>query len=599
VDNPRGSGQQYARMYNGYFDNLVNTVFYQMAATSYLNPFFQEISWSQDTTSGIWQGDFTQVADKLFDYAKQNPDTAQDILTDFVQAVRGVNVYTTVNLDALRGSVDQYIQTQDMSGYSDEVIGLVTAAVMDASTGNDSIQGNASDNYLFGLEGHDTISAGAGNDVLDGGTGDDLLIGGDGNDQYRFGKGYGRDRIQNADSGADRYDIVKLQGDLTAVDVSIVRQGDDLVLSINDHDDVLRIEDHFQSEGAAKKYIDAIVFSDGSKLEVGPAQFDQINVASQVITEGADELHGTSTDDSIDGLGGDDRIYGKAGNDQLQGNDGTDRLFGDDGEDQLDGGMGNDFLYGGAGNDQLTGSDGHDELRGESGDDTLTGGKGDDYLLGGAGNDTYLYSTGDGLDSILNEGSASDTDQIILGQGILSQNVVVRRQGNDLIIFVREGEDEIQVENYFNGQEQNKIDKVVFSDGGSSEAEWTSVTLERLVLKATEGNNELHGDDQNNQLDGLGGDDLLVGYGGNDVLSGSEGNDTLRGEDGNDTLLGGTGSDVLEGGRGNDRLEGGLGNDRLLGGSGSDIYVIKADGSKDTIEDYDNSGTDLDKILFD
>jgi hypothetical protein len=34
VDNPRGSGQQYARMYDGYFDNLVNTVFYQMAATS-------------------------------------------------------------------------------------------------------------------------------------------------------------------------------------------------------------------------------------------------------------------------------------------------------------------------------------------------------------------------------------------------------------------------------------------------------------------------------------------------------------------------------------------------------------------------------------
>ncbi|MHB1619265.1 MAG: hypothetical protein ACYCTY_04670 [Sulfuricella sp.] len=49
----------------------------------------------------------------------------------------------------------------------------------------------------------------------------------------------------------------------------------------------------------------------------------------------------------------------------------------------------------------LTGGDNTDHLYGMGGADTLQGNGGADYLEGGSGNDTYLYTTGDGFDTIL------------------------------------------------------------------------------------------------------------------------------------------------------------------------------------------------------
>ncbi len=57
--------------------------------------------------------------------------------------------------------------------------------------------------------------------------------------------------------------------------------------------------------------------------------------------------------------------------------------------------------FGAAGADQLYGSTQWDHLYGMAGDDQLTGGKGNDYLEGGKGIDIYAYSSGDGLDTIL------------------------------------------------------------------------------------------------------------------------------------------------------------------------------------------------------
>ncbi|MDR3088800.1 MAG: putative Ig domain-containing protein [Desulfobulbaceae bacterium] len=62
------------------------------------------------------------------------------------------------------------------------------------------------------------------------------------------------------------------------------------------------------------------------------------------------------------------------------------------------------FMLGGNGEDDLTGSDKTDVLVGNGGNDTLTGGKGDDILEGGAGIDTYKINTGDGHDTIIDQG---------------------------------------------------------------------------------------------------------------------------------------------------------------------------------------------------
>jgi Ca2+-binding RTX toxin-like protein len=97
------------------------------------------------------------------------------------------------------------------------------------------------------------------------------------------------------------------------------------------------------------------------------------------------------------------------------------------------------------------------------------------------------------------------------------------------------------------------------------------------------------------------GEDSLAGGAQSDELHGEADRDTLAGEGAADSLYGGDAADELDGGDGNDRLFGGRGGDRLAegagrdtleGGGGADVFVIRADGTADRIEDYVD-GTDL------
>ena len=66
------------------------------------------------------------------------------------------------------------------------------------SSYGDTFSGDATDNELFGLDGNDTLSAGAGNDSLNGGNGDDSLSGEEGNDYLD-----GADGVDFIDGGPD------------------------------------------------------------------------------------------------------------------------------------------------------------------------------------------------------------------------------------------------------------------------------------------------------------------------------------------------------------------------------------------------------------
>ena len=151
----------------------------------------------------------------------------------------------------------------------------------------------------------------------------------------------------------------------------------------------------------------------------------------------------------------------------IAGVDSNDVLFGTPGNDYLDGGAGYDtasyanatsgvhvslaitgpqdtvgagtdtlinieYLIGSAYDDTLSGN-GVDNvyLEGDSGNDTLIGGVGDDYLIGGtgndvlqggAGNDMFVFTKGDGLDTIVDfsPGSASGDVLDLNGYGIAS-----------------------------------------------------------------------------------------------------------------------------------------------------------------------------------
>ena len=98
-----------------------------------------------------------------------------------------------------------------------------------------------------GTSGAETITGFYTNDVLDGGAGNDILRGGDGADIYIFGRGSGNDRIEESVgfvtySDADR---VSFGPDIELEDLLWSRDGNDLIITIDDTSETLTIAGHF------------------------------------------------------------------------------------------------------------------------------------------------------------------------------------------------------------------------------------------------------------------------------------------------------------------------------------------------------------------
>lgn len=331
--------------------------------------------------------------------------------------------------------------------------------------------------------------------------------------------------------------------------------------------------------------------------------------------DGTDTLSGGVGDDLLSGGAGADALDGGNGNDTLYGGEGSDNLVGGLGDDVLYGEAGNDSLNGGSGNDALYGGEGNDSLQGGDGDDRLTGDTGNDYLAGNAGNDTYVFSRGDGHDTINNyDQSPGRKDVLQLEAGIASADVRVWRSGDDLCLQINGTEDRVDIQYYFrnDGYSDYRLEEIRFADG----AAWDIETIKAMVLVAGNGNDDIYGYETDDVITGSGDNDWLVGRGGNDTLSGGAGADSLGGDDGNDTLSGDEGEDVLSGGSGNDvlkggadddrlagdngddLLEGGTGNDYLAGGAGNDIYVFARGDGRDTIYNNDADAGRIDSLEF-
>ncbi|NEY91946.1 calcium-binding protein [Tabrizicola oligotrophica] len=206
-----------------------------------------------------------------------------------------------------------------------------------------------------------------------------------------------------------------------------------------------------------------------------PSGFGTTAADSFVGTTRRDIWFGLAGNDTAQGMGTGDVLYGNAGNDSLLGQSGNDRLYGDFGADRLFGGIGDDLLNGGAGNDLLAGGDGldraeflssaaqdmevnlrlgtaigmgtdtlgsiehvttgagadrvigsagnnristnggADRLIGNGGADRLDGGTGNDHLFGGTGADRFLFSRGDGSDTLRDFQDGIDRFEIASG----------------------------------------------------------------------------------------------------------------------------------------------------------------------------------------
>jgi Ca2+-binding RTX toxin-like protein len=445
----------------------------------------------------------------------------------------------------------------------DAITGAGSNDVVYARGGNDTVDGDEGDDGLYGEAGNDLLQGGAGrdyldggdgNDILDGGANDDQLIGGEGEDTYRFGRGYGKDTINNYDTavaGVNPVDTVELGAGIAPADVEVRRSvWNELVLSIKGTSDVLTVSQFFLSDGASPYAVDQISFADGTVWDIATIKAHVLDA-----TAGADSFVGYASADVMNGADGNDMLSGAGGNDMLDGDAGDDVLYGD---------AGDDTLRGGTGNDQLTGGEG---------DDVLDGGAGNDSLNGGEGNDTYLFGLGDGQDTIREQGyfaSGGGNDTLQIRAGIQANEVKIGRSGNDIIFTLPSRfengvsvTDSVRLQGVLDndGDNEQKIEQVVFEDGTI----WTLADLKIRLLTGSTTN------------------DVINGYASADTLVGQAGDDWLYGLAGADTLQGGTGADHLDGGDGDDILDGGAGNDVLVGGAGNNSYVLDTGYGQDVI----------------
>jgi Ca2+-binding RTX toxin-like protein len=136
---------------------------------------------------------------------------------------------------------------------------------------------------------------------------------------------------------------------------------------------------------------------------------------------------------------------------------------------------------GNAAANRLIGNDADNVLVGLAGDDTLYGGAGNDTLIGGPGSDGYVYLYGDGDDVIIDDGPATDVDELLLAGGITPDEVSFYRPAaapHDLVLTLAKG-GSILIKDFL-GSPGSGIDRVVFDFA----APWTRDDLERLAAAA-------------------------------------------------------------------------------------------------------------------
>ncbi len=445
-----------------------------------------------------------------------------------------------------------------------------------------------------GTDANDTITGLNTNDTLTGRGGDDILDGGQGNDTYVYARGDGNDTISETADNRGAIDQLVFS-DINPSDVTLVRNGIDLTIVIaesapgaNDAGSVLikSTLDSYRERG-----IERITFADGTSWTI--AQVRQM-VIDQAGTAGNNTITGLNTNDTLTGRGGNDVVDGAEGNDTFvyargDGNDTISEIADYRGTaDQLvftdinpgdvtlvrngvdltvviaesapgAGDPGSVLIkstldsYRERGIEKITfadgtswtisqvrqmvidqaGTAGNNTITGLNTNDTLTGRGGNDILDGGEGNDTYVYTRGDGNDTISEIADYRGTADQLAFTNINPGDVTLVRNGIDLTIVIAESAPgagdagSVLIKSTLDSYRERGIEKITFADGTS----WTISQVRQMVIDQA-------GTAGDNTITGLNTNDTLTGRGGNDILDGGEGNDTYvytRG-DGNDTI---------------------------------------------------------------
>jgi Ca2+-binding RTX toxin-like protein len=442
--------------------------------------------------------------------------------------------------------------------------------------GNDTVNASADTSGVI-------VDGGAGIDRFTGGSGDDIFYGGSGSDYFYSSAG------SDTFYGGDGWDYAFITGTLGNHHIDLGVQ-DPVEANTNDWINFTFAETldltYTGTGGSVTNGTDTLTFNEvdgwsgtfnyGGTFDARALTDYGVGVD---ITGGWATLYGSAQDDIFSMNGADDRwVDGGAGNDYIAG---------DGGNDSFDGGADNDILEGWGGNDSLIGGAGDDTLYGGAGDDTLIGGADNDISYGGDGADTFIYTQGEGVDTIIGgEGARTLTrcNWSTRSLAVLGPRSPIPRRSRATSASTwavahsprsRSSGAPHRATPFLGGAATTGFvaygeGGFDFMQGGSGDDTLYGGTGGDSMLGGA-GADLLYGDGDNDTLRGDAGNDTLFGGLGNDSLFGGGDNDQLFGGDGNDTLIGDAGNDTLDGGIGDDSLVGGDGDDELIGGDGDDF----------------------------
>ena len=367
-------------------------------------------------------------------------------------------------------------------------------AVINGTSGNDTLQGTFEDDQITAGGGQDLVSGEGADDLINGGGGDDTLYGdagvgtAPGLDASPITLNYA-DRANNTGSNAQAGDSVVYRNvaqleDGTQIDGRLV-----LVSTTNDNMRIdmtggtgfeILLNTNSRSQYAGETATFRLEFFDpvtGDPVALNSTgTFNDLdrnspgNQESVTIDSGSFTAFGTSADTSLNvtTAGG---TINAAGTEQNSPSD-QDAWFSAEFEnrefidftletrssrsgftlsgDLIEDGVvtpieaGDDTIFGGAGEDVILGQGGNDSLDGGSASDSIDGGEGDDTLVGAGGQDELIGGAGN---DVLNGGAGDDTLLGGLGQDTITSGTGGDRvrggEESDLFLFDGAGDHQI------------------------------------------------------------------------------------------------------------------------------------------------------------
>ena len=495
-----------------------------------------------------------------------------------------------------------YIDQAKTDG-DDTIYGFLTADTLDGGMGNDRLEGfGGADTYIYGQDYGDDV-------VVDIGSGDGTQIIQDTVFEDVDSIDFANSLIERLNSTGDTL----VMQDIAYTDVTVSRSGLDLIFTVDATGASLTIEGQYFRANAQGRAIESFVFTDRvvQFTQLNPEDVDRIGTNANETLDGsnfAETLDGRGGDDILIGASDGDTYLFDAGygqdtiiDTQVQaawaGRKGKeieteDRvLFGDDvtfetakfSKDGLDLliridnytdtlRIKNQFrdttdgveLFQFQSGQIITIADVEERLQIEGGNrgdnvlvgtpdqpNVLDGRQGDDQLFGGSEEDTYSFGIGYDFDTIIEVADvAGKIDTVVFGAGVRSQNLILRRNGDDLLIDLGNGQDVLTIAG---GLGATTVEAFRFADG------------EVLTIDAL----------RDQMLLGTSGADQIIGFDGRD--------DVINGGAGSDALVGGTGDDTYQFGFGDgqDSIEETGGVDRIEFGDGltrGDVSFDDVDG---------------------